>query len=301
MARKWGVVKLAIAGAVLIVACVLAYYALLYLVRPHPAAVNYPVPSDLPPGAIVEQGGYIVMPYNNSVNASSGGWTAISGYDTNLTPEQAAAASSGDVQEVSFFQLPLWIQLYVLPGMLLGLVLSFIGVALVVRRTRKSNNQNKREVFTYITDNPGCTAPELARDEKMNIGTVRYHIQRLQDESRIVIRKIGKYTRIFVNSHTYDDREKLIASHLRSDSSRQILGALMESPGISNQRISERLGMEKSLVYRYMQKLLDDGIITFEWEGKNKLYYVDQNAKEPIVKLMPRNYQCPGLMKDPKV
>jgi predicted transcriptional regulator len=93
-----------------------------------------------------------------------------------------------------------------------------------------------------------------------------------------------------VNSHTYDDREKLIASYLRSDSSRLILSTLMESPGISNQGLSDKPGMEKSLVFRYMQKLLEDGIDTFEWEGKNKLYYIDQSAKEPLIRLMPRNY-----------
>src|SRR5208337_4308320 len=108
---------------------------------------------------------------------------------------------------------------------------------------------------------------------KMNIGTARYHIHRLQDEGRIVMARIGKYTRLFVNKSTYDDRDKLIAASLRNDTSRAIIGAIMETPGISNQMLSEKLAMEKSLVYRYVQKLLDDHIVTFEWEGKNKLYY----------------------------
>ncbi|HTY90564.1 MAG TPA: winged helix-turn-helix transcriptional regulator [Methanocella sp.] len=273
MAGKRGALRLAAVAMVLIVACVLAYFLLLEIVRPHTAAGN---------------GGYVVVPHNSSANEVGIG-----------TPEQMAGADTGGADSaVSFFQLPLWIQLYALPGILIGAIASFGAAVFVVRRTRKSNNPNKREVFTYITDNPGCTAPELARDEYMNIGTVRYYVQCLEAEGRIVLRKIGKFNRIFVNSHTYDDREKLIASYLRSDSSRQILSALMDTPGITNQRLSDKLGIEKSLVYRYMQKLLDDGIVTFEWEGNNKLYYISQGAKEPLIKLMPRNYQCPGLMKE---
>jgi predicted transcriptional regulator len=129
----------------------------------------------------------------------------------------------------------------------------------------------------------------------MNIGTVRYYIHRLEDESRIVLRKFG---RIFVNSHTSDDREKLVASHIRNDTGRLILGILMETPGVSDQMLADKLGIEKSLAYRYIQSLLDDGIIMSEWEGKSKLYYIRQDAKEPLIKLMPLHYQCPGLLKE---
>lgn len=283
MAGTKGYIKLAATLIGLALLCVLAYYLLLYLVTPHPPHVDYPIPSDLPPGAQVYEGGYVV----------------VSGYDVNLTEEQQKGYvdDTGADGQVSFFELPLWIQLYALPAILLGIVTSFLAAAFAVRHVRKNENHNKQSVLTFISGNPGCTAPELARRRNMNIGTARYHIQQLQDEGRIVLEKIGKYSRIFVNSHTYDGREKLIASHLHSDSSRLIISTLMETPGISNQMLSEKLGMEKSLVYRYMQKLLEDGIVTFEWEGRNKLYYIDARAKETIVKLMPLHYQCPGLMK----
>jgi predicted transcriptional regulator len=301
MAGSRGRVKLAVTIVGLVLLCVVAYQFLLYLVTPHPPHVDYPVPSDLPPGAEVHEGGYIVMPHNasNYTAASGGGLEFIPAYNVSLTPEQAASAETGGADgTVSFFELPLWIQLYALPSILFGIVTSFLAAALVVRHIKKHENDNKRGVLTYIRGNPGCTAPELARGRNMNIGTARYHIQRLQEEGRIVLEKIGKYSRIFVNSHTYDDREKLIASHLRGDSSRLIIATLMETPGVSNQMLSEKLGMEKSLAYRYMQRLLEDGIVTFEREGKHKLYYIDPAAKEVLIKLMPLHYQCPGLKRE---
>lgn len=285
MARTWGSIRLAALCIGLAVFCVLAYFLLLYLVSPHPQHVDYPIPSNLPPSATVYPGGYIVM----------------SGYDAeNYTAGQPGAVidDSGADSTVSFFQLPLWIQLYSLPMIIFGLATSFFATISVVRRVRKNDNDNKQAVFTYISGNPGCTAPELSRDRSMNIGTVRYHIKKLEDEGRVVLAKIGKFSRIFVNRSTYDDHEKLIASHLRNDASKEIIQAIMDCPGINSQRLSEKLVIEKSLVYRYVQKLLDDGILTFEWEGKSKQYYIDINAKEALIKLMPLHYQCPGLMKE---
>jgi predicted transcriptional regulator len=297
MAGSRGRVKLAVTIVGLVLLCVVAYQVLLYLVTPHPPHVDYPVPSDLPPGAMVYEGGYIVMPYNasNYTNAS-GGLEFIPVYNVSIPPEQVDTGGADGT--VSFFELPLWIQLYTLPSIVFGIVASFLAAALVVRHIKKHENDNKRGVLTYIRGNPGCTAPELARGRNMNIGTARYHIQRLQDEGRIVLEKIGKYSRIFVNSHTYDDRERLITSHMRSGTSLSIIRALMEAPGASNQMLSEKLGMEKSLVYRYMQKLIEDRLVTYEWEGRSKLYYIDITAKEALIKLMPLHYQCPGLKKE---
>jgi len=279
MASRWGKIKLAITIVGLVLLCVIAYNVLLYLVRPHPPHVDYPVPSDLPPGARVYEGGYVVIP--NASNYTAG-----------------PVDTGGADRTVIFFELPLWIQLYALPGMLFGALASLLAVAFVARRVRKNESHNKQGVFTFIRGNPGCTAPELARGREMNIGTARYHIRRLQDEGRIILEKIGKYSRIFVNSHTYDDREKRIASHLHNDTSRSIIGALMETPGISNQMLAGKLDIEKGLVYRYLQGLAGDGIVTFEWEGRNKLYYIDAAAKEALIKLMPLHYQCPGLKKE---
>lgn len=230
-----------------------------------------------------------------------GGYIVTTVNVSNLTPQQRAELfnNSSSPTPVQFWQLPLWIQLSVLSSMSVVLAMScLLFVPLVIRRFRRGESNNKDAILSYIAGNPGCTAPELARDNKMNIGTARYHIHRLQDEGRIVMARIGKYTRLFVNKSTYDDRDKLIAASLRNDTSRAIIGAIMETPGISNQMLSEKLAMEKSLVYRYVQKLLDDHIVTFEWEGKNKLYYISMDAKETLIKLMPLHYQCPGLKKE---
>lgn len=267
--KRWTLKKLAFMVGLALLS-ILAYYVLLDLVSPHPPKVEYPVPSDLPQGAIVCEGGYVIIP----------------AYNVSLTPEEAAHADfNGTDGQVSFFELPLWIQLRYLPIAFFGAIFTFGATFSVVRRLWKDND-NKRTVMEFVKDNPGCTAPEVARDNRMNIGTVRYYLQRLKDEGRIAFERMGKYTRIFVNSNTYNDMEKRIAPHIRAEPTKTILASIMESPGINNQRLAEKLAMEKSLVYRYTRKLLEDGIITFEWDGTSKRYFIDASAKETLTRLM---------------
>jgi predicted transcriptional regulator len=235
--------------------------------------------------ACADNGGYVVMPYHE---------------DANLTPEQRALIDdSGADSTVSFWELPLWIQVSYSWGALLTVAGSLLVLPLAVRRLKGPlDNRNRESVYHYIEDNPGCIVPEVARGTGMNKGTVRYHIQQLESESKIVLRKIGKFMRLYRNSSTYDEREKIVASHLRNKTSKAVVEALMEHPGATNQEISELIEVEKSLIYRYLRQLIQDQIVVVEDDGKHKRYSIAEAAKPALIKLMPRNYQCPGMMRE---
>ena len=228
---------------------------------------------------------YVVMPYH---------------YDPNLTPEQRSHIDdSGADGTVSFWQLPLWIQVSCLWGALLTVACSLLVLPLAVRRIKSPfDNQNRQEVFNYIKDNPGCIGPDVSRATGMNKGTVRYHIQWLESEGKIVLKKIGKFMRLFKNSSTYDEREKLVAAHLHNDTSKAIIETLMDHPGSTNQEIADHIKVEKSLIYRYLQQLLKDGIASAEDDGRHKRYFITEAARPAVIKLLPRNYQCPGMIRE---
>lgn len=216
--------------------------------------------------------------------------TIVTFFETNQSEIPWATTTPGavsDVKSVTFWQLPLWIQVSVLSGSLVAMAGIFALLPLVVRKIRSPlDNENRKSVFNYILGNPGCTAPEVSRDQGMNMGTVRYHVQRLELESKIILKKIGKFSRIYRNASTYNDREMVIASHLRNETSRKLLQATFETPGMTNQALAERFNIDKSTVYVHMQKLLDDDIIFSETEGKQKRYFVQEAAKPSLDKFL---------------
>lgn len=247
-------------------------------------------------GAMFYPNGYIMTPFGPE-NFTYEERVALHITDEDLAKINASAI--GETKQVSFLELPTWIQISFLSGALVTILFSMIAIPAAVRKIRSPLvNQNRNQVFNYIMDNPGCTAPEVSRGQHLNTGTVRYHIQRLELAGKIVMKKIGKFTRLYKNASSFNDREMVIASHLRNETSSRLLQAILEDPGLTNQRLSERFNLDKSTVYVHIQKLVNDEIVVSEADGKQKRYFVSESAKESLRKLMPLNYQCPGMMRD---
>ena len=235
-------------------------------------------------GAQFYPNGYIVT-FGDPVNYTPEMRTAL-----NITDANLAASYNMTETEVSFWQLPTWIQVSYLSGTLVAVACSMAMFPFVVRKLRPPlNNQNRSSILNYIVGNPGCTAPEVSRGKYINMGTVRYHIQRLESEGKIVLKKIGKFTRLYRNSSTYNDREMVIASHVRNATSRQLIGAILESPGMTNHNLSERFNLDKSTVYVHMQKLINDDIIVSQIDGKQKRYFINESARPSLERFIQAN------------
>ncbi|MCD1296332.1 hypothetical protein CUJ83_15115 [Methanocella sp. CWC-04] len=213
--------------------------------------------------------------------------------DIGISPEMTDAAS------VSYLDLPLWIKIAAIADGLL-IVLGAIGLAPVIinRMQNVLANRNRQIIFNYVVSNPGCTPSEITSSRNMKNGTVKYHIQMLEQEGKIILQKMGKFTRIYRNSMGMDESEKVITSHLRNDTSRSMLQAILDEPGITNQKLSEKFGLDKSTVHWYIQKFIADNIVEAEQDGKFKKYFINTGSKEVLRKFIPLNYQCPGMMKE---
>jgi predicted transcriptional regulator len=149
--------------------------------------------------AIADNGGYEVRP------AAPGDMIDYQGAD----------------REVSFWELPLWIQLFYLSGAAASLLVAIKLLPFAALKLKgKLTNQNRESIYRHINDNPGCTVSDISRREAMNVGSVRYHVDQLQAARRIVQVKMGKFKRLFRNSGAYDDREIAVISALRLASHR---------------------------------------------------------------------------------
>jgi predicted transcriptional regulator len=180
---------------------------------------------------------------------------------------------------VSFWQLPLWIQLSYLSGAAGALLvaLKFAPFALLKLKS-KLENRNRETIYRYIKENPGCTVNDIARGESLNLGSVRYHVYRLELARKIRQFKAGKFLRIFRNNGAYDDREIEVISALNIRTNRAIVSLLGEAPGLSNKQIADRLKIKASLAHVYLSRLVKDRIIRFEKNEQRKMYYLESDV-----------------------
>ncbi len=78
-----------------------------------------------------------------------------------------------------------------------------------------------------------------------------------------------------------------MAAHLKNETSRLILWTILEKPGITNQELTDKFGVDKSTIHWHIQRFRNDNIIAFEQEGKYKRYFINADAKIILLRFMP--------------
>ena len=205
-----------------------------------------------------------------------------------VTPASGPGANDVpvDAPAVSYWSLPLWVQVAsaIDSLMIAGWLLSFLP-PVAGRIENVLDNGNRQRIFTYVQRNPGCTPAEITARQNMKNGTVKYHVQMLEAEGMIVLRRMGKFTRLF-RSAGGSDLERVAATYLRNETSRGLLQAILDHPGITNSSLSEQFQLDKSSVHWHIDRFLRDRMIRFEQDGKYKKYYVSDEARTVLAKSM---------------
>ena len=133
---------------------------------------------------------------------------------------------------VSFLDLPDWMKIFYVSAMATALVVLIKAVPFVLGKIDDLlKNENRHNILNYIYSNPGATVAEVAHAQSIERGTVTYHLYKLETEGKIVLTRIGKYSRIFRNSNTYSDFDKIVIAHLQNQTSRSVLLLVTRAAG----------------------------------------------------------------------
>lgn len=193
-----------------------------------------------------------------------------------------AGVTPVDAPVVSYWSLPLWVQVASIIDGILILIGIVTGLPFIISKIQNVlENRNRLMIFNYVADNPGCTQAEITSLRQMKNGTVKYHVQMLQLEGKIILRRMGKFTRIFRNTQG-NEVEKVVISYMKNETSRNLLRAIVDQPGVTNRALSDQFMLDKSSVHWHIERFLKDHIVQFEQEGKYKKYYVSPAAVDMI-------------------
>ncbi|SNQ59184.1 hypothetical protein [Candidatus Methanoperedens nitratireducens] len=108
--------------------------------------------------------------------AGEGGYT-VDSYPT----QNGSIDTSGADATISFWELPLWVQIAYISGVILASLGLLKIIPIVLARIKNLlENQSRHAIFKYILNNPGCTIAEISDQQNMNMGSVKYHIYRLK-------------------------------------------------------------------------------------------------------------------------
>jgi predicted transcriptional regulator len=221
--------------------------------------------------------------FSTAAHAEKGGYT-VDSYPTQIGPIDTNGADA----TISFWELPLWIQIAYISGIFISLLGMFKIIPVFLGRIKDSlKNQGRQSIFKYVLNNPGCTIAEISEQQKMNRGSVKYHITKLEFAGKLILTKMGKFSRLFQNSGALKDNEQVVAAHLKNETSRLLLGAVLENPGITNQELAEKFHLAKSTVHWHIQQFCKDNILIFKQEMKYRQYFITADAEMALLRFMP--------------
>ena len=199
--------------------------------------------------------------------------------------------TGGATNTLTFWDLPLWIQLSVVTSGLIALLLSFPIVFSVIKKIQSRSktlleNPQRNTIYEYVKKNPGVHMASIVSKLKMNLGTFRYHLQVLNDRKLVSIMYDGKYIRIFPNAGSISDIDKMILANLNNETKRKIIKTVIENPGINASFIADNVGMSLSNTMKYTRQLNHAGLIINEHQSGNSRYYINKEIQPNISRLL---------------
>jgi predicted transcriptional regulator len=150
-----------------------------------------------------------------------------------------------------------------------------------VRRIYPKNvldHPQRKEIYNFITTNPGIDLEKIGKALGLNRETLRYHLNLLTSSNKIVIMKDHGIVRYFENHGRFCILERRVLAHLWNPTAEQILSIVQSNPGITQGDIASQLSLASPSVHWYMQRLTEDGIVKTQRTGRLTNYSITEEA-----------------------
>jgi len=154
------------------------------------------------------------------------------------------------------------------------IVLVFLIVFGFTRLRRKNllANLNRKNIYEGIKKDEGVHFNGLVESLSLKPGVLSHHLNILEREEYIKSRQDGKYRRFFL----YETKSEL--KIYLTTIQQKILEAVNESPGISQTKISKKVGSSRMMVNYHLKILKDAGIVSIEKEGRETACFTTELA-----------------------
>jgi predicted transcriptional regulator len=141
-----------------------------------------------------------------------------------------------------------------------------------IKRHRLLENQRREAIYNYIKENPGDHFRSIMNELSLEVGTLSYHMNKLESEGYIKSRQDGMYRRFYTIDAKIDGR--LILSELQE----RILNFIKSNPGIAGSNIANQFGMDRKIIRYHVGVLEKIGIIYTEKSGREVLCFSTSGA-----------------------
>lgn len=142
----------------------------------------------------------------------------------------------------------------------------------------------RKEIFDYISENPGEHLAGITRKFGLSSSNARHHLLVLEWGDKIVSHKTSKHKHYYSNQNGYRKftngfEYKDIMSTLKNQTSREMVKLLMDNEGSNQKSIALALNIHPSTVNWHAKRLKNANIITKTRMGKDIVYSLNKDLE----------------------
>ncbi len=140
------------------------------------------------------------------------------------------------------------------------------------------------KVLFFIQDNPGCHLRRIKREIGISMGTVQYHLHKLEKMGRVTSTRRGLY-KYYFPSGLFRENEKEILEVLTHETARKILMFIIEQKSPTQTDIVNSVRISARSISWHVGRLLALKMIREIKDGKYKRYQLQDDAKDILTLL----------------
>lgn len=142
-----------------------------------------------------------------------------------------------------------------------------------IARENLLDHGSRERLLDAIRDRPGLAVADLAKATSTPRNTVTYHLRVLEREGLVTSKRNGR-NRLFFAPGAAERRmsDEAIAA-LRHETSRAMAVEIGATPGLDQQALCQKFGLQPSLAHWHADRLVASGIAEKRREGRRVRYY----------------------------
>lgn len=134
--------------------------------------------------------------------------------------------------------------------------------------------ESRKRIYAHVTEHSGSHLRAISRQCRLPLGTALYHLDRLENEGLVSVRRDGRYKRYFP-AHGLGRLEKDLLAAFRHNVPRRIAGALLAVQDATQRELCRIIGVSRSTLSFHVNQMIARGIVRREGGRPENLYSLE--------------------------
>lgn len=145
------------------------------------------------------------------------------------------------------------------------------------------------KISSYIRNNPGCYLRQIKKEVKLSMGTIQYHIDRLENKGAITSIRSGLYKHYF-STGKFKDNEKDIIKFLSQGIVREIIMLVLEKGNPTQTEIAKSIRISPPSTNWHLKRLIEANLLDEQKDGRFKRYTIKKESDSQYILEFIKNY-----------